>query len=268
MHSLIILFLAEPEKLPPFWDVAWSTWALAIVGVAGTIAAVWTLVTIRRQTDAIERQVQEMRNTSLQTDRLIEEATKQSIAAKKSAEALINSERAWIIVELVPHALRASDKLWYRRVGQSTVLMSTEEVLAGHHLRYKLRFTNMGRTPAQILGFTLVYTCLGEGVTELPECGSGETTLTSYRSFEHLLTGDGQGIEVEEIVDVGMYMRDDFDAIKNLKKTAVIHGSVKYRHMFSTSDDCYSDFCYVYTVSEERLTVVGPHTRQRQQKAT
>jgi hypothetical protein len=93
LHQLL------PEK-PPWWDVAWATWALAVVGLCGTIAAIWTLLTIRRQTTAIERQVHEMQNTSIQTDRLIEEATKQSIAAKKSAEALINTERAWIMVEL------------------------------------------------------------------------------------------------------------------------------------------------------------------------
>jgi len=62
-------------------------------------------------------------------------------------------------------------------------------------------------------------------------------------------------------------MRDDSDAIERLEKTAVIHGWVKYRHMLSTTDDCYADFCYAYTVSEERLTVVGRYTKQRQQKA-
>jgi hypothetical protein len=94
---MAILILSQ---MPPWWDVAWATWALVVVGLGGTIAAVWTLITIRRQTSAIERQVQEMRNTGVQTDRLIEEATKQSIAAKKSADALINTERAWIMVEL------------------------------------------------------------------------------------------------------------------------------------------------------------------------
>jgi hypothetical protein len=49
-----------------------------------------------------------MQSTSIQTDRLIEEATKQSIAAKKSAEALINTELAWIMVELDWVRLRRS----------------------------------------------------------------------------------------------------------------------------------------------------------------
>jgi len=60
-------------------------------------------------------------------------------------------------------------------------------------------------------------------------------------------------------------MRGDEDAIERFDKTAVIHGEVKYRHMFST-DDCYADFCYSYTVSEHRLSSVGRHTKQRQEK--
>ena len=50
------VFIGEP----PWWDAAWATWALVIVGLGGTIAAIWTLLTIRRQTTAIERQVREM----------------------------------------------------------------------------------------------------------------------------------------------------------------------------------------------------------------
>lgn len=98
----------------------------------------------------------------------------------------------------------------------------------------------------------------------MPDNAGGKQS--SVRPFEHLLAGGGQAVEIgEPIVDVGQYMGDDVDAIKRLEKTAVIHGEVKYRHMFST-DDCYADFCYAYTVSEERLSSVGRHTKQRQEK--
>ena len=62
------------SEIPPWWDVAWSTWCLVIIGFGGTIAAIWTLLTIRRQTSAIERQVQEMRKT---TDLMSDTATRQ-----------------------------------------------------------------------------------------------------------------------------------------------------------------------------------------------
>jgi hypothetical protein len=40
--------LAALAEKPPWWDVAWATWALALVGLGGTIAAIWTLRTIKR----------------------------------------------------------------------------------------------------------------------------------------------------------------------------------------------------------------------------
>jgi hypothetical protein len=184
-------------------------------------------------------------------------------AATKSADALINSERAWVIAELIPQALRFGGQ-WARFIGNNHVTLTTEELLAGHHLRYNLRFTNMGRTPAQIIGFAILYTCLGKDVTDLPENAAGQDV--HYSPFE-LLLGDGKSIEIDNhIVDVRSYIRDDMDAIKTLEKTAVIHGWVKYRHMFSTADDCYADFCYSYTVSESRLSSVARHTKQRQEK--
>ncbi len=124
-------------------DVAIATWALALVGLGGTIAAIWTLFTIRRQTTAIERQVHEMQNTSIQTDRLIDEATKQSVAAKKSAEALINTERAWIMVELQ----------WLpgysgRVLGSQVIEGGEQTFITTAPIRFK--YTNEGKTIAWI----------------------------------------------------------------------------------------------------------------------
>jgi len=195
-----------------------------------------------------------------------DEWVKQMAIMQSQADAIVNSERAWVIAELVPQAVKFGDH-WCRFVGSGHASMSTEEILAGHHLRYKLKFTNMGRTPAQIFGFTIHYSCLDEDVRDLPENAGGNQT--SYHSFEHLLGGNGQAVEIgEPIVDVGSYIGDALDAIKRLEKTAVIHGFVKYRHMFSSTDDCFADFCYSYTASQERLNSVGRHTKQRQQKAS
>ncbi len=253
-----------PVPLAPNWFDSHQYFALWIEG--GALVAIFFLDWWEYRKQAADRmeqhketvaQMEIMRNQARATETAANAAT-------KSAESLINSERAWVIAELVPQAVRASNNQWHRFVGDSHVLMSIEEILAGHHLRYKLKLTNMGRTPAQIFGFTIRYSCLGEGVRDLPENAGG--TQVSSRPFEHLL-GGGQAIEIgEPIVDVGQYMRENVDAIKRLEKTAVIHGSVKYRHMFST-DDCYADFCYVYTVSQERLSSVGRHTKQRQEKS-
>jgi len=82
-------------------------------------------------------------------------------AANKSAEALINSERAWVIPELFSQAVKGADGMWYRR--RDGVSLSTQEVLKGRHQDYFLKVTNMGRTPAQILALEIRYSCLPEG---------------------------------------------------------------------------------------------------------
>jgi len=231
--------------------------AIWLEGIALVLIFVWDRIDASQQHKQTLTQMEIMRNQARATEMAANAAT-------KSAEALINSERAWIIPELIPQAVRAGNNQWFRVLGDTHAQMSTAEVLAGHHLRYKLKLTNMGRTPAQIFYFTICYSCLGKGVTDLPENAGGSES--SYRSFEHLL-GSGQTIEIgEPIVDVHKYMHGDEDAIERFDKTAVIHGEVKYRHMFTT-DDCYADFCYSYTASEQRLSNVGRHTKQRQQKA-
>jgi hypothetical protein len=241
----------------PTWLDSHQYFALWLEGIALLAIFIWDRIDASQQHKQTLAQMEIMQNQARATETAAN-------AANKSAEALINSERAWIIAELIPRAVRASNNQWFRFVGDSRVLMGIEEILAGHHLRYKFKLTNMGRTPAQIFGFTIRYSCLGEGVTDLPDNAGGNQA--SYRSFEHLL-GGGQAIEIgEPIVDVGQYIGDEADAIKRLEKTAVIHGEVKYRHMFST-DDFYADFCYAYTVSEERLSSVGRHTKQRHEKA-
>jgi hypothetical protein len=52
-------------------------------------------------------------------------------AAHASTEALINSERAWLIAELEPQAVEGPDNRLYRKVGKNWVPMSTDEIWAG-----------------------------------------------------------------------------------------------------------------------------------------
>jgi len=231
--------------------------ALWLEGIALLVIFIWDRIDASQQLKQTLAQMEIMRNQARATETAANATT-------KSVEALINSERAWVVAELIPQGVRFTDNHWYRFMGDKPVAMSTNELLAGHHLKYKLKFTNMGRTPAQIFSFTIRYSCLEEGVTDLPENAGGNQA--SILPFEHLLAGNGEAVEIgEPIVDVGKYIEHDFNAIKSLKKTGVIHGSVKYRHLFSSEYDCYADFCYSYTVSEERLTSVGRHTKQRQE---
>jgi hypothetical protein len=184
-------------------------------------------------------------------------------AATKSAEALINSERAWVIAELVPICVKFSD--WCRPAGNGWAMLSDEEIRNGVHMRHKLKFTNMGRTPAHILRYRVSYSCFDKGVTSLPR---GRVTSLSHgtveiqdsvRTFDHLL-GATDSIEVPEIVDVYEYLRNRIKGINELENTAVFHGWVEYQHVFSDSEVVKVSFCYSYKPSTLGLVRV-PETK-------
>lgn len=204
---------------------------LAVVGALGVWAAFKILRAINHQAEIMVRQT----------------------------EAIINSERAWVVPELRPHAYQGEDGSWYR---QDSASLTTEKALADEHLLYSLKLTNMGKTPAQILGFELRFTCLPEGVTDLPKNGGAQ--FAEIREFHHLLGAEGNSVEIDDpVVDAKQRMNDSWDAIRSQEKTAVVYGAVRYRHIFSTKEDSYADFCYAYAVSLNRLRSVGQHSRQR-----
>jgi hypothetical protein len=213
MGFLLLLF----SERPPWWDVAWATWALVFVGLGGTIAAIWTLLTIRRQTTAIERQVHEMQSTSIQTDRLIEEATKQSIAAKKSAEALINTERAWIMVEIEP-----VPGISRRMVSQSSDGRSCTSV------RIRFNYTNEGKTIAWIDEKLACFQILKElpkqpdfSALTMLDCVPEWVGIKGGGQLDHALQVEGQ----EDMEDI-----------------SVIWGVIRYRDAFNSKHETIFGF--------------------------
>jgi hypothetical protein len=216
--------------MPPWWDVAWSTLALVVVGVAGTIAAIVTLRTIRRQTIAIETQVREMQNTGKQTDRLIEEATKQSIAAKRSAEALINSERAWVEGKL---AEPQKDFL---------------TLDSGSPYNYQLRISNVGRTPAHVIEWEIEIGSVDPAFRELPENLSHK--LRKELSL-FLPPGESEPLGTHDLPE---YFKD-WDDILSGNKTGVFRATLKYHDIFSGSgvsrEPRETTFVYSYSSLED-----------------
>lgn len=207
---------------------AWAFGAiLVVVGIVGVCAAYRTLRVIARQTTAIEKQ----------------------------AEAMINAERAWVIAELVPICVQVG-KWWHRPAGNGWAALTEEEVLNGDHLKHKLKLTNMGRTPAHILRYRLIYSCLDKGVTSLS--GKIAERQDSHRIFDHLL-GATDSIEVPEMIHIDKYIFSKIKGIKELDNTAVFHGWVKYQHVFNNSEVVTAPFWYVYkpsTIGLERVPEV------------
>jgi len=249
---------------PDMWET-FSTWlhkyesiAIWLEGIALVLIFVWDRRDSRQQHRETLAQMEIMRNQARATETAADAAT-------KSAEALINSERAWVMAELVPICVKFGD-WWHRPAGSSWAPLSQEEVLKGDHLKYKLKFTNMGRTPAHILSFQIGYSCLLEDVTDLPEGTSGD--LVEAHAFDHLLAASASTEVLEPIIDVNWYINSSdsievIKAIKDLKRTAVFHGWVRYQHVFSNTDVIEEPFCYSYSPQNMRLNkVVRPKTEQ------
>jgi hypothetical protein len=226
---------------------------LLLTGI-GVFANLWIAFLIFRQSRLIRHQV---RTNHISTRASIRSAR----AAQDNASTVINSERAWVIPELQSPAVDRDGKLYWREA--KNVAIAEKDILAGRHLIYTLKITNMGRTPAQILSFKIFYTCLDEGVRDLsPE---SPVDYAASREFIRLLD-TRESIEIDEPkINVHEFVNRYSGSIRKLEKTAVIHGWVKYRHMFSREKTCYADFCYVYTVSRNRLSSVGRHTGQREE---
>ena len=118
-HTVGVSKLPTVTVTPPKRDWAdWGYWAfsalLVIVGALQIVLLCWTLRVIRRQAaEMIRQRILMRRQWTTMTDQLKEftaqtvllgnyvEATRDGVtAAKKSADALINSERSWVMVDV------------------------------------------------------------------------------------------------------------------------------------------------------------------------
>jgi hypothetical protein len=206
---------------------------LAAIAIGGIRIGIKTLRKIERQTAATEKAAE---------------------AALLNAQAVINSERAWIVAELHPIAYLSTEKKWYHSVGNMLVPLTIGEINKGEHLRHILKLTNMGRTPAHILGFHIAYSLLPKNVV-LPEASLGETV--EIYEFDRFIAG-GQSTEISDNpIDVNGYINSSnsievIKAIRESKCTALFHGLVKYQHIFSDVIQ-REPFIYTYSVTDDGL---------------
>jgi len=191
-----------------------------------------------------------------------EETLAQLKVSQKQADALVSSERAWVIAELVPIFAQFGNQ-WHRPAGNGWALMSREEVLKGDHLRHKLKLTNMGRTPAHILEYQIGYS------REVDKMETGYRMVDTVKrpeiKFDRLLGGN-DSVEIK-VVDVAEYIRDSFsfEAISHSGATGIFSGSVKYQHVFSDTDLVEVPFVYLYVPEAQQLRRV-PLSRTKKAK--
>jgi hypothetical protein len=168
---------------------------------------------------------------------------------RNQAEAIINSERAWVVAELIPICINARG-FWLRPSGDGWAALNEDEIVNGVYLSHKLKLTNMGRTPAHVLRYHIEYS------REIEVTASGlrmvdDDVKHPELDFDRLLSGN-DSIEVKD-VDVHQYIKDSIKAIGDSDATGVLSGWVEYQHVFSETDVVRVPFAYLYDPSTTRL---------------
>lgn len=222
--------MVSPENLPNV--------GLLIAGIFGIWVANRTLTAIRVQTEV---------------------ATLAAQAARDSADALINSERALLVTELVPDAVQREDGTWVKN-DSFRVPLSRDEIIIGAFYQYKVKITNIGKTPAQVLGLEKRYSCLRKGITELP---AHSANAISKEAMELILRA-GQA-EILSEFNIREFITPAREEIDSLEKTAVFNGWVRYLAVIDVRKEHFADYCYVYEASRKRLVVRNIYNTQKHQ---
>lgn len=187
-----------------------------------------------------------------------EESVKQLNILQSQTDALVNSERAWLIAELVPIYRRLTNGLWARPTETGGWdYVSNADLLSGEHLKHKLRVTNMGRTPAHVLRFGISYRLLDKGVTTF--AGKSVAHQEDTHIFDRLLPA-GESADVSDVVHIHAYITNQRPGIVKLENSAVFDGWVEYLHIFNNSEVVRAPFRYVFKpsmVGLERVPEIG-----------
>ena len=244
------------RELPPVsakrdridWLALAFTGALVIVGALGVCYAIKTLKGIERQANANEGQLQEIQRAGEQTTKLIAHAEKQAEAALLNARAVINAERAWILVRMVPTGpyKRSRDLGPDRYEWEDGTPLSPEEVVSGRHLRpERIRYTmkNYGRSPGFVTSHWANVRIVGE-LNNLPNPPDYFTKPAS--------------IFIEKadfVVEPGGERKSDFfeppgGIATRGSSFLYVYGIITYRDFFN--QDHKTGFCFYYHVPSDR----------------
>jgi hypothetical protein len=137
----VTISTTEPLKVQADIPKDWRdklNWLLSVILV---LIGGFGVLYARKTLKAIESQLTEIRAAGKQTDRMIEHASTQAKAALLSVQAVINTERPWIVVRV-------------ERKGGSEFIFTA---------------TNVGRTPAEIVAIQTSIPTFVEAKAGLPE---------------------------------------------------------------------------------------------------
>jgi hypothetical protein len=224
----------------------WVNFSLAGIGLCGVLAAVRTLrkikiqademrlqriamektlQTINRQADLMERQAADARGAAAEATQLARQSAE---AASLNAFTLVNSERAWVQVEVI------GDPRWVKTAEGSSMLW------------FRPLLKNFGRTPATV-EFMVVRPHLlprDENFPEPPQL----PLEPDYVSLQSALT-DRQGFvpPMMGINPLAIGITDaDFELMKKRERFLYIYGQIFYRDI--SGEERESRFCNLYWI--------------------
>jgi hypothetical protein len=220
------------------WLHKYESLAIWLEGIALVLIFVWDRIDARQQH---------------------RETLAQLKVSQAQADAIMNSERAWVIAELIPICVKFGNR-WHRQVGDGWATLSEKEIVNGDYLRHRLKFTNMGKTPAHVLRYHIGYS------REVDVTGTDLRMIDTGKHpeivFDRLLSGN-DSVEVQDI-DVSQYIRDSINAIGDSEATGILSGWVEYQHVFSDDDVVKVPFLYLYDPSTMRLSRI-PLQKERKE---
>ena len=202
----------------------WINAALALVGLIGIVTALGSLRVLRRQVGHMEAQTYILRDS-------VAAAQKSAEAAFLNAQALIDAERARLIVSCP-------------RIGP---------------FRFKLRITNVGRSPA-LIRFSLARLSLLESAEVLPEIPFYETedAESGWMGTEQwLLPNHSVRLNIKELwreIDLSDSSRPSLEnePVLESKAQAWVFGYLRYKDSLSPSDRI-TRFCYGSLFGETKI---------------
>lgn len=256
--------LPQPGK--DWWYRAYVilTGALVVIGAVGVGYAIKTLKAIERQAKANEGQLTEIQQSVEKTDRMIViaaqeaengraamEAAKQSAdAAVLNAQAIINSERPWLFINIV------------------TFPANADEHGIPEHLGFSVTFRNHGKTPAEIVGFD-----------QHPDCCKDTDDLPfppKYSLEGHVMLHTRMVPPAETWRDPGesslwpeqFLLSDDWNDIRVSRKRFIYWGRLQYRDLIEDSKTIHelakvgtiheTCFCYFWSPRKNEFLICGP----------
>lgn len=181
-----------------FWPPIWSNWGIIIIAAFAACAAFGTLGEIKKQSASTE---------------------KAADAARGNATAVINAERAWVMVDIKGVDIQGNDI-----PPQATYVKDKISVVVTFHCR------NDGKTPAWITE-KWVNMKLVEGIPAQPDFSDRSQVVQT--SVQPLSAGEQSPRPHQS--DVLVYtLLCKGDELDRMAKTLLIYGYAKYRTIFAT----------------------------------